>query len=86
MNRPYQKSKDRYVAAALTAALLAALPFAFLYHVFRGCVRALSDAMEDLRRGFEGGFVHTLRSVHSELMDHACGKRARRERLRNQGQ
>ncbi|AOK28867.1 MULTISPECIES: hypothetical protein [Burkholderia] len=86
MNRPYGKPKDRYIAAAQTAGLLVALPFAVTCHVVTGCVRALSEIMEDLRRCFEGGFVHTVRKVHSEMMDHASGKRARRERLRKQGQ
>ncbi|VBI24363.1 hypothetical protein [Burkholderia pseudomallei] len=86
MNRPYAKPKDRYIAAAQTAGLLAALPFVAAYQVGAGCVRAASEVMEDVRRCFEGGVIHTVREVHSEMMDHASGKRARRERLRNQKQ
>ncbi|AOJ72265.1 MULTISPECIES: hypothetical protein [Burkholderia] len=86
MNRPYEKSKDKYIAAAQTVGLLAALPFVAVYRVGAGCVRATGEVMEDVRRCFAGGVVHTVREVHSEMMDHASGKRARRERLRNQTQ
>ncbi|HDR9130829.1 TPA: hypothetical protein QDA91_001926 [Burkholderia vietnamiensis] len=84
MNRPYGKPKDRYIAAAMTAAVLAAYPVAVLVCAIAACVEALSEELRGARYAWSRGLRGTIRKIYEDFLDHASGKRARRERLRNQ--
>lgn len=78
MNKP----KDRYIAAAQVGGLLVAYPFAACFHFGRGCVEAATETLSDIRYGWRAGVVKSIKDAHADMLDHAAGKRRRRERDR----
>lgn len=84
MNRPYEKPKDKYVAALKVALLLALLPFVTVYVAVKEAAMEAYEVFAEVTRAliFERG----IPSLYNDFMRDAAGKRARRERLRNQVQ
>ncbi|KWH50742.1 hypothetical protein [Burkholderia cepacia] len=84
MNRAYGKPKDRYHAALMVAVLLATFPFVALIALGRFLLDAANEWVDGVRYGWRRGYIPTIREAYEEFLDHLSGKRARRERLRNQ--
>jgi hypothetical protein len=82
MKQPYEKSKDKYIAALKVALLLVLLPFVTVYVAMKEAAKEAYEVLAEVARALF--FEREIPSAYSDFMRDASGKRARRERLRNQ--
>lgn len=80
MKHPYEKSKDKYIAALKVAMCLALVPFVTVYVAAKEAYEVFAEV------GREIIFERGIPTAYNDFMRDARSRRARRERLRNQEQ
>ncbi|CAJ6884147.1 Uncharacterised protein [Burkholderia pseudomallei] len=80
MKHPYEKSKDKYIAALKVVTCLVLVPFVAVYVAAKEAYQVFAEVARELI--FERG----IPDAYNDFMHDARSRRMRRERLRNQKQ